>query len=281
MRLVFTVLLPCFILDKVLGAEVLKDGRVIVSSFALGFSLILTSIALAAGVGKLIGLGNGTGIRTFAITAGSQNYGFTAAPVIEILWGAGALAVLFVHNIGVELALWSAGAMIMSGERGLNWRKLVNGPVVAVVLGMLLIVLGIDDKMTGPGRTAMSMLGSGAFPVAIFITGCMIMDLVASERPTWKILGGSAVVRVLLCPALFLTAAKFLPLAVELRQVLVVQAAMPAAMTPILLARLFGGRPGIAVQIVVATTALSLVTLPWIIALGCGWIGLKPLTVSP
>jgi hypothetical protein len=63
----------------------------------------------------------------------------------------------------------------------------------------------------------------------------------------------------------------------ELRQVLVVQAAMPAAMTPIMLARLYGGRPAIAVQVVLATTIGSIVTLPWIIYWGIHWVGLKPL----
>ena len=88
---------------------------------------------------------------------------------------------------------------------------------------------------------------------------------------------GSSVVRFLLAPLLFLTAAKYLPLATELRQVLVVQAAMPAAMTPIMLARLYGGRPAIAVQVVIFTTVLSVFSLPWIITLGCRWIGLNPL----
>jgi len=57
----------------------------------------------------------------------------------------------------------------------------------------------------------------------------------------------------------------------------VVQAAMPAGMTSIMLARLYGGRAAVAVQIVIATTVLSLLTLPWIIAWGSGWIGLKAL----
>jgi len=39
---------------------------------------------------------------------------------------------------------------------------------------------------------------------------------------------------------------------------------------------LYGGRPAIAVQIVVCTTALSFISLPWIILLGCQWIGLHP-----
>jgi predicted permease len=76
---------------------------------------------------------------------------------------------------------------------------------------------------------------------------------------------------------LFLSAAKYLPIATELKQVLVVQAAMPAAMTPIMLARMYGGRPAIAVQVVIFTTVLSVFSLPWVITLGCRWIGLSPL----
>ena len=277
MRVVYTVMLPCFMLDKILGSAVLKSGTVVLSSMGMGFGLLLAGIAIGVVVGRLIGLERGTGMRTFALAAGCQNFGFTAAPVVEILWSTGTLALLFVHNIGVELAMWSVGVMIMSGERGIRWRKLVNGPVVAVAGGLLLVALGLDSQCVGPARKAMSMIGVGAFPLAILITGCTIMDLVVAEKPTWKIILGSSMVRLVLAPLAFLTAAKYLPLAPELRQVLIVQAAMPAAMTPIMLARMYGGRPAIAVQIVVFTTALSLLSLPWIITLGCQWIGLQPL----
>jgi hypothetical protein len=277
MRVVYSVMLPCFMLDKILGSAVLKSGTVVLSAMGSGFGLLVVGIAIGALVGRLLGLERGTGMRTFALAAGCQNFGFTAAPVVEILWSTGTLALLFVHNIGVELAMWSVGVMIMSGDRGLPWRKLVNGPVIAVIGGLLLVALGWDAHCVGPARKAMSMIGVGAFPLAILITGCTIMDLVVAEKPTWKIILGSSLVRLVLAPIAFLTAAKYLPIAIELRQVLVVQAAMPAAMTPIMLARLYGGRPAIAVQIVVFTTALSLLSLPWIITLGCEWIGLKPL----
>lgn len=277
MRAVYTVMLPAYILDKILGSEVLRSGTAVASAFGMGFGLILAGTLIGALVGRILGLERGTGMRTFALSSGTQNFGFTAAPVIEILWSNGALAVLFIHNIGVELAMWSAGVMIMSGERGLPWRKLLNGPVFAVLAGLLLVALGLDDKVDGPARKAISMIGVGAFPLGIFITGCLIMDLIGTEKPSLKIGVGGALVRTLLAPAAILCAAKFLPLATELKQVLIVQAAMPAGMTPIILARLYGGRPAVAVQIVVVTTALSLFTLPWIIAFGCEWIGLKPL----
>ncbi len=277
MRVVFTVMLPCFILDKILGNEVLRSGGVIVWAIGLGFCLMAAGIAIGWMVGRLMGLERGTGMRTFALASGCQNYGFTAIPVVEILWGGGALALLFAHNIGVEIMIWTVGVLIMSGERGISWSKLLNGPVIASTLGILLVVLGIDDKITGPPRVAMSTIGIGAFPLAILITGCSMMDLVGSERPNWKIIVGSALVRLALAPFVILCAAKYLPIATELKQVLLVQAAMPSALVPILLARIYGGRPVVAVQVVIGTTALSLLTLPWIITWGARWLDLKPM----
>lgn len=277
MRVIYTVMMPCFILDKILGSEFLRNGTVVVGAVCLGFGLIMAGILIGLIVGRLIGLEKGTGMRTFALTAGFQNFGFTAAPVVEILWGTGALALLFVHNIGVEAAMWSVGVMMMSGERGFNWRRLMNGPILAVVIGLILVALGLDDQVTGPVRKAMSMIGVGAFPLAIVITGCSMMDLVAMERLNWRLIVGGALVRLLLAPMVILSAAKYLPLTTELRQVLVVQAAMPAGMTAIMVARMYGGRPAVAVQVVIATTVLSLLTLPWIITWGTEWIGLKPM----
>lgn len=277
LRVTYTIMLPCFMLDKILGSAVLRSGTTVIESVAAGFGLMTVGILISLAVGRLIGLERGNGMRTFALSAGCQNFGFTAVPVVEILWSSGALAVLFVHNIGCELALWTLGVMLMSAERGLPWRKVVNGPVVAVLGGLLLVSLGWDVHVTGAARKAMSMIGSGAIPLALVITGCTVVDLVAAEKPSPRVILGASLVRLGLAPLAFLAAAKYLPLATELRQVLVVQAAMPAAVTPIILARLYGGRPAVAAQIVVFTTALSLFSLPWIIALGCRWTGLKPL----
>jgi len=66
-------------------------------------------------------------------------------------------------------------------------------------------------------------------------------------------------------------------MSLELKQVLVVQAAMPAAMVPILLAKIYGGRPAVAVQIVIATTVISLFSLPFIITYGMRFLDLTPI----
>ena len=102
MRVVFSVMIPCFMLDKVLGSTVLKSGSIVIYSILIGFGLILAGILIGGVVARLIGLERGNGLRTFALSAGCQNYGFTAAPVVESLWGGSALALMFVHNRSEE-----------------------------------------------------------------------------------------------------------------------------------------------------------------------------------
>lgn len=276
MHVIFSVMMPCFILDRMLGADVLRNFQTLATGTGLGFFLIIAGIGIGYLVGKAIGLAPGNGRRTFALTSGCQNFGFTAVPVVEILWGTSAVAVLFVHNIGVETAIWSVGVMLMSGERKIRWKLLINGPIIAVVIGLCLVIVGLDDQINGPPRAALSMLGIGAFPLAILMTGASIIDLVGTEKPSWKIIVGSVLVRIVLAPALIILSAKFIPMATELRQVLLVQAAMPAAMTPILLAKIYGGRPAVAVQVVVATTIVSIFTLPYIITYGMRFLNLSP-----
>ncbi len=277
MQIIFWVMTPCFILDRMLGAVILRDYSTLVTGIGLGFFLIIVGIAIGYLVGKAIGLEPGHGRRTFALASGCQNYGYTAVPVVQILWGTSAVAVLFVHNIGVEIAIWSFGVMLLSGESKLNLRRMINGPIIAVVVGLSLVLLHLDDKITGPPRQLIYIVGIGAFPIALVMTGASMLDLVGTEKPSWKIIFGSILVRMFLAPIVFILCAKFIPMSAELKQVLLVQAAMPAAMVPILLAKIYGGRPAVAVQVIIATTIVSIFSLPYIITYGMRFLDLTPI----
>jgi predicted permease len=280
MHVVFHVMYPCFILSKMLGSEALRNGSVVAWSIGIGFSELLVGGLVGFLFGILLRLEKGNGLRTFAFSVGIQNFGFTAIPIVQQLWGDAAVAVLIVHNLGVELSIWTVGVMLMSNDKRIPWKKLINGPAISVVLGLILVGLRVDRYFVGnfdfylfgPMREAMKWLGNGAFPLALVITGALMFDMVRVEKPSARIALGGSVLRLLVIPLIILAAAKWLPLSLELRQVLVVQAAMPAAMSPLLIAKLYGGRPGIAAQIIVASTVISLFTLPWVIAFGMKWI---------
>ena len=72
----------------------------------------------------------------------------------------------------------------------------------------------------------------------------------------------------------FFLFAWLLPLTVELKRVLVVQAAMPSAVFTIVVARHYGGHAPTAVQVVLATTVASLLSAPLVLAWGIQWLGL-------
>jgi hypothetical protein len=59
----------------------------------------------------------------------------------------------------------------------------------------------------------------------------------------------------------------------ELKEVLVVQAAMPVAVFPLLLARHHGGDVAVALQIIFASSAAAIITLPLWIHFGMLCIG--------
>jgi malate permease and related proteins len=109
----------------------------------------------------------------------------------------------------------------------------------------------------------------------LILVGASIRDLLSDKnlRPDWKVIFSGSMMRLGLLPLLFLGTAILLPLPYELKAVLVIQAAMPSGMFPILMARHYGGSPHVAVQIVLATTALSFITIPLWVMLGLQWLG--------
>jgi predicted permease len=85
---------------------------------------------------------------------------------------------------------------------------------------------------------------------------------------SWPVAILSPLLRLAIIPIAFLGAAYALPLTMELKRILVIQGAMPAAVFSIMVARLYGGHAPTAVQVIISTTLVSMVTTPFVIAWG-------------
>lgn len=286
LRLVIHFLYPCLILDKVLGNELLLDPKVVGWGIGVGFGVIMLGYGVAWIVSRILGMKKGSGSRSFTLAGGLQNFGYTAIPVLMALFiteksGDKVLGILFVHNLGVDLAIWIVGVMILTGQFLKSAKVLINGPLIAIFLGLLGVYSGawrFFDPNEGPLlggiiRTSMTWLGGCAFPMALILIGATIGDLFGKAKIDWKVAVGAVLVRNVLMAFLILAAAKYLPVIPELKQVLVVQASMPAAVTPIILARVYGGQPQVVMQVVMATSLVALVTMPLVVAWGVAWVG--------
>ena len=275
MVLAIHVFCPCLILDKMLAAEVLRDPIVLFSSAGMGFGLIVLGALLAYLIAPLVGLKLGGGRRTFAVSAGLQNYGFIAIPLVAYLYpdNDDVMAVLFTHNLGVELAMWTVLLMLLSGVLSPSWRVFLKGPIVAVLVGILVMQTGTEQYVPGAVIGLFSILGACAIPLSLLLVGTALHDLMGKMKFDWRVGSGAVLARLALIPIVILMCAKYLPLGTELKQVLVIQAALPSGMFPIVLSRHYGGRTDVAITAVMATTIASLLTMPLVIAFGKYWVG--------
>jgi predicted permease len=281
LRLVVNVLTPCLIFDKVLGNQALQRAENLFIPPLMGFGGIVLGIGLCWLFRRRVGLKTDSEQRTFALVAGLQNYGYVPFPLVLVLFAnhPDTPGVLFVHNLGVDIAMWTLGLMTLGHATGPGeWRKLINAPLVAIVLSLLLNACGAARWMPRPVGITASMLGACAFPLGIMLTGAMVADQIRQLHPA-RAAGAliwSAVFRLGVIPALMLGIVRVLPCSVEVKRVIVVQAAMPAGVFPIVLSRLYGGDPATAVRIVAGTTILSLITIPLWIQVGMAWLHLAP-----
>ena len=270
MKLVIRVFYPCLFLDFIIGNEAVKAASNLIAAPIAGFAA--TSGGMLAGylLARLLGLRRGTGLRTFAFCTGVFNYGYIPIPLIMALFADRAtLGVLLVFNVGVEVAIWTVGIMLLSGRfRLAALGRLVNPPIIALLVALSINGLGLESAVPGWLSRLVGMLGACSIPVGILLAGAAIADLLGGSgmlRPL-KVPAGAVLLRLGLLPAAFLAAAAWLPgFTLELRQVLLVQAAMPAGIFPIVLARHYGGDATVAVKVVLSTTVVSFITMPlWI-----------------
>ena len=123
LKIVVRVLLPCFMFSEIVGNPAMREPTNILLSPVVGFIATAGGCGLALAVGRLIGrwIGLTTPVQvgTFAMCVGVFNYGFIPIPLIQNVFTEQAsttLGVLFAHNVGVELAMWTVGLIVLSGR---------------------------------------------------------------------------------------------------------------------------------------------------------------------
>ncbi|MGJ8656201.1 MAG: AEC family transporter [Akkermansiaceae bacterium] len=268
-KLLLNVLLPCFILHNILGSKVASDLPKVLTLAALGAGIVLISLAIAYTLSPKLGLGKGEGRRSFTVAVGLQNYGFIPVPLLMSLYAdSELLATLFLHSLGVELAIFTVGVMIFTGKFTLNPRILLKGPILAVFLGVFLNVTNLQIHLPTPLLTSVSWLGSSAIPLSLVAIGMSIGEILPETKYTLKISLSAVFFRLMLLPTLIISIAYLLPLDEGVKRVLLVQAAMPAALFPIVLARHYGGKPALVAEVAIVTSIISFLTMPLVIAAG-------------
>ena len=270
------LLLPALIADTVLGNPLLAHASALWFPPLLAFLVVAASMLVLASLLAPLRLPKET-LGAVVITGGVQNFGYMAIPLVAELCDREAVGLLFVHNLGVEIAMWTLGVWALTrGGVGEFWRRLCSGPPLAIVASLSLNLLHAHEWIPAPVRKSLHMLGQAAIPLALLLTGATIYDQVRERRQGPQHYGAlslALLARMAVLPVLILAIARWVPMADSLRRILVIQGAMPSAMMPAMICRLYKADSRMSVQIILASTAISLLTIPLWIKVGMVWVG--------
>jgi predicted permease len=161
------------------------------------------------------------------------------------------------------------------GELREGRKHLLNPVVVSIIVAVAVNLAGVGGEIPGFAMKTITALGACAIPLGLVVIGAVTSEHIERPRDLFnmRVIATSSLVRLGLLPVLFLLLARFLPLGVELKQVLVVQAAMPAAVFPMVMAKHYNGHPLTAAQVVAGTTAIAIFLMPLWLKAGLAFVG--------
>ncbi len=288
MKIIMGLLFPCLIFSSVSNNPALREvgnlaWATAVGAGSIGLGLVVAALTLRLGT-RLFGLETREQQRTFVLAVAFFNYAFVPIPLIELLFDEATLGVMFVHNVGAGLLVYSLGIALMSGKAERYWwKRMLNGPTIATVVALAANWSGFGTLMVERLvflDQAVRWLGQASVPISLLAIGAVTADQFGpngdgiSRAASTRMILAACFLRLLVLPVLMLAAATYLPISDLLRRVMVIMAAMPSATFVIILARHYGGVPGVALRVALSTSLVSLATIPLWIAIGLKVTGL-------
>ncbi|WP_289197203.1 AEC family transporter [uncultured Dubosiella sp.] len=194
-----------------------------------------------------------------------SNAGFFGMPIAQAAFGEIGLLFASIFLIPQRVVMWSAGLSLFAGST--HWKQTVRQVcthpcIVALALGLAVLGLRtIGVELPEPLDLTIRAIAACNTPICMFVIGALLAHAKKSDIFSKTIMTYS-VVRLLVLPAVVFLLFRFLPMDPLVMKICVLESAMPAASTTAMLAARYDKEPAFASQLIFASTALSLLTLP-------------------
>jgi predicted permease len=253
-KLAMTLSLPCLVFSALMQTKVDPQALSALSLAAVAAYAIVTAVAFA-----LVAL-TGLSQRTFLAPVIFGNTGNLGLPLA--LFAFGDLGLSYAIIVFAIMAIWSYtfGIWVVAG--GGSPLKVIREPIVAAtILGALFLWQGWQ---TPPFITnTLELIGQLAIPLMLITLGVAVARL--SPKGMGLAIAISAV-KVVICTVIGWGVGLFFDLEPVAFGVLLLQVATPVAVTSYLLAEKYGADSETVAGLVVASTLMSVIALPIILA---------------
>ena len=266
-KLVTQVALPCYMLYTITQRFTAADLLKMLPALRFPALSMVILLGIATGVARIFAVRQdrrGLFISMFF----NSNTIFVGLPINQALFGDASIPYVLIYYMCNTTFFWTLGTYLIQrdgeGEAQFDIRtslkKVFSPPLMGFLLGLVLVILHI--KLPAFLASDLQYLGNLTTPLSMIFIGLSVShvgvkQLVLGKDQLLILLG-----RFLVAPLLMASIVYWVPLPSLMKQVLIIQSAMPVMTNAPVVARLYGADSDYAAVMVTETTLATMVVIP-------------------
>ena len=266
-KLVTQVALPCYMLYTITQRFTAADLLKMLPALRFPALSMVILLGIATGVARIFAVRQdrrGLFISMFF----NSNTIFVGLPINQALFGDDSIPYVLIYYMCNTTFFWTLGTYLIQrdgeGEARFDLKtslkKVFSPPLMGFLLGLVLVMLQI--KLPAFLASDLQYLGNLTTPLSMIFIGLSVShvgvkQLVLGKEQLLILLG-----RFLVAPLLMATIVYWVPLPSLMKQVFIIQSAMPVMTNAPVVARLYGADSDYAAVMVTETTLATMVVIP-------------------
>ena len=271
-KLVTQVALPCYMLYTITQRFTAADLLIMLPALRFPALSMVILLGIATGVARIFAVRQdrrGLFISMFF----NSNTIFVGLPINQALFGDASIPYVLIYYMCNTTFFWTLGTYLIQrdgeGEAQFDLKtslkKVFSPPLMGFLLGLVLVMLQI--KLPAFLASDLQYLGNLTPPLSMIFIGLSVShvgvkQLVLGKDQLLILLG-----RFLVAPLLMATIVYWVPLPSLMKQVFIIQSAMPVMTNAPVVARLYGADSDYAAVMVTETTLATMVVIPILMVL--------------
>ena len=266
-KLVTQVALPCYMLYTITQRFTAADLLKMLPALRFPALSMVVLLGIATGVARIFAVRQdrrGLFISMFF----NSNTIFVGLPINQALFGDASIPYVLIYYMCNTTFFWTLGTYLIQrdgeGEAQFDLKtslkKVFSPPLMGFLLGLVLVMLQI--KLPAFLASDLQYLGNLTTPLSMIFIGLSVShvgvkQLVLGKDQLLILLG-----RFLVAPLLMASIVYWMPLPNLMKQVFIIQSAMPVMTNAPVVARLYGADSNYASVMVTETTLATMVVIP-------------------
>ncbi|WP_125980565.1 AEC family transporter [Loigolactobacillus iwatensis] len=271
-RLVTQIALPCYMLDTIMTDFTTKELKQILPDLKFPVVSMLILFGISVAVARVLQIRKSRR-GLFESMFFNSNTVFIGLPINMALFGSKSLPYVLVYYMANTTFFWTLGVYLIkrdgdSTENFNLWttvKKVFSPPLLGFMVAVILVILHI--KLPTFLMSDFKYIGGLTIPLSMFFIGIAIEGAGLRQMKISRYSLGILFGRFLLAPILMslLVIPSGMPLL--MKQVFILQSAMPVMTNAPVVAKLYGADADYAALMVTESTILSLVVIPILMTL--------------